>query len=1124
MDGAEGAAEPRARPEVRPELEPEGGPVRAGQRRLARVGRISALVGFKLLGFVLFLPVITAVLVGALMLDQAIPAPSWVVAAVEARAEGVLEGGSLDFGEITVRVGRDLHPKVEITDAVLRDAEGRVLVRVPLISVQASPRGLLFRGEFLPQVIRLVGGEIALARAADGRLAVSLGGIGGVGTGAVGQAENVADLMGQFDAIFDRPGLDALEEVAISGLVARIEDARAGRVWTVDGGEVRLDLTGERTRVTGEASLLSGRAFVTRVALTYESRKGSPAAQIGIVVTDAAAADIAAQSPSLSWLSVLDATLSAAFRVEIGVDGALGPMNAAVKLGQGALAPVAGAKPVGFDVARAYFSYDPTQAALRFAEIEVESDWGGFRASGDAFLRGMETGWPEELLGQFRLARISLNPAGLYPAPVEFDEAFADLRLTLAPFRVSLAQVALTDRAGRLDPGAVTRTMVTGEIGASPEGWSVALDGRVDALSVARLMALWPVSFRPGMRAWFDANVAGGELTDFAGAVRLRPGAPPLLSATYGFRGLDVRVLPQQPVVGNTVGTAWFQDDAFVLTLDEGAMVAGQGGAVDLAGSAMIVPDTRVPNAPAILQFRSDSTVTAAMAVLDKPPFGFVAGTGLPVAMADGRIAIAGEIRFPLGVVPGPGELGWDLSAQMTGVRSELIVPERVLAAAVLEGRTTPEMVEIGGAMTLDGIPAQAVWTLPLGPEAGEASVRADVELSPRFLDAFGIGLPDGTLSGAGVGRIEIGLPADGPPRFAMTSDLAGVGLQLPQVGWSLSRGATGRFVAEGRLGDVPEVSRILLEAPGLVAEGRVSLRADGTLDRARFDRVRIGGWFEGPVDLVGRGADRVVGVEVRGGWLDIAEADFGDSDEPGGPITATLQELRVMDGVVLTDLRTELDASAGIQGSFVGMVNGGPAVEGTVVPVPGGVEVRVQSERAGAVLRAADFFEGAEGGTLDLRLTQTGVEGQFDGRLAINGLQVTEAPALAQLLNAFSVVGLLQQLAGQGVVFDEVRADFRIDPDRVTVTRSSAVGLGLGLSLDGVYWTGPGTVDMQGVLSPFYILNAVGEVLTRRGEGLLGFSFRLTGPLADFDIAVNPLSVLTPGMFREIFRRPPPG
>jgi hypothetical protein len=158
------------------------------------------------------------------------------------------------------------------------------------------------------------------------------------------------------------------------------------------------------------------------------------------------------------------------------------------------------------------------------------------------------------------------------------------------------------------------------------------------------------------------------------------------------------------------------------------------------------------------------------------------------------------------------------------------------------------------------------------------------------------------------------------------------------------------------------------------------------------------------------------------------------------------------------------------------------------------------------------------------LWLTQTGRDGEFDGRLAIDGLRVNEAPALAQLLNAVSVVGLLQQMSGQGIVFDEVRADFRIDPKRIVLSQASAVGVGLGLSLDGVLERASGAVDMQGVLSPFYLFNAVGEVLTRRGEGLLGFSFRLTGEFLDVEIAVNPLSVLTPGMFREIFRRPPPG
>jgi light-regulated signal transduction histidine kinase (bacteriophytochrome) len=45
-------------------------------------------------------------------------------------------------------------------------------------------------------------------------------------------------------------------------------------------------------------------------------------------------------------------------------------------------------------------------------------------------------------------------------------------------------------------------------------------------------------------------------------------------------------------------------------------------------------------------------------------------------------------------------------------------------------------------------------------------------------------------------------------------------------------------------------------------------------------------------------------------------------------------------------------------------------------------------------------------------------------------------------------VVGLLQQLGGQGIAFDQVSADFRIDPDKIVVGRSSAVGAGLGLDI----------------------------------------------------------------------------
>ena len=130
----------------------------------------------------------------------------------------------------------------------------------------------------------------------------------------------------------------------------------------------------------------------------------------------------------------------------------------------------------------------------------------------------------------------------------------------------------------------------------------------------------------------------------------------------------------------------------------------------------------------------------------------------------------------------------------------------------------------------------------------------------------------------------------------------------------------------------------------------------------------------------------------------------------------------------------------------------------------------------------------------------------------------------MAELLAAVSIVGLLEQIEEEGIRFGDVEGRFRLDPKAVTLYRSSAVGASMGISLDGYYDLAGGTIDMQGVLSPLYILNVIGRIFSARdGEGLVGFNFTLTGDVDDPEIDINPLSILTPGVFREIFRRPPP-
>ena len=70
------------------------------------------------------LPLVFAVAAAVMIIDRDITAPSWIIERIEERAGVVLEGATLEFGSITVRIGRDLHPTVRLVDTRLIDAGG----------------------------------------------------------------------------------------------------------------------------------------------------------------------------------------------------------------------------------------------------------------------------------------------------------------------------------------------------------------------------------------------------------------------------------------------------------------------------------------------------------------------------------------------------------------------------------------------------------------------------------------------------------------------------------------------------------------------------------------------------------------------------------------------------------------------------------------------------------------------------------------------------------------------------------------------------------------------------------------------------------------------------------------
>ncbi|MHC0052796.1 YhdP family protein [Actibacterium sp. D379-3] len=1050
--------------------------------------------------------------------ERTLTVPAWATDRVAERLNAVLAPAALDLGAVQVVFSRKAPPQVHLLDATLSDANGRPLARMPDMQVTLAARALLDRRIEVRRVA-LSGPEITIRRAADGRLDLALG-----DAVAPFSAASVAQVLEQLDQALTVPALAAVEGVSAEGLQLRYVDARAGRAWLVRDGLLTLDQTASDLSAQLFFSLTSDQGVPSEVAMSFETLKGSAESRMSASFSDLPAADIATQSPALAFLTVLDAPISGAVRTGVSAGGSLAPLSAALEIGAGALHPVEGAAPIRFDRGKSYFRYDPAQDRITFDEVSVKTGAVSLTAEGHAYLRDYVGGWPTSLITQMRLRQVALTPKGVFAEPARFSAGAADLKLTLDPFTATIGQASLTDEAGVEYRG-------SGVVRAGREGWQIALDMTLDQITDTHLLQLWPVDLVPRTRQWVADNVQDALIFNVQGALRRAPGAPAVASLGYDFRDATVRFMKTMPPVEQGYGYAMIADESFTLVLESGTVAAPSGGAVDAAGTVVRVPDITERPARGEITLKTDSSVEAMLSLLDQPPLELMSKAGQPVALAEGRAQMVAQLSVPFVGGTQPQDVAYSVSGTLSDLRSGVIVNNRVIAAQQLTLNADATELSIAGQATLDGLPVQGVWSQPLGPaHKGSSRVEGTVELSQRAVDIFKIGLPAGSVTGRGLGAITLDLVQGQPARFALSSDLNRVGLHLPGLGWSKAKSAKGTLEVTGSLGTPPVVESLNFTAPGLRADGgRVAITADGALQEARFSRVRLGGWLDAPVTLAGRGAARPPAVVLGGGRVDLRNlpkawgGGNGGSGAATGPVQVALDRLVVSGGIALRDLRGTLSQAGGLNGQLTGTVEGGAPVAVTLAPARGGTGVRVRSDDAGGVLRGAGIFEKSNGGTLDLVLTPRGAPGDYDGTLSIKRTRVKGAPALAEMLSAISVVGLLEMLDGEGLVFSEVSSEFRLTPDALQVTRGSAVGPSLGISMAGVYLFGTNRMHMQGVISPIYLLNGIGAIFTRKGEGLFGFNYSLKGDPKNLRVGVNPLSILTPGMFREIFRSPAP-
>ncbi len=1045
---------------------------------------------------------------------RSIPVPETLRANIEDRVNARLAGQPLSLGGMRFGIGRDGVPQVLMQDIRIADPAGGGVAYLNSLGANLS-LDRLFRGRIAASDLILSGAQITIRRTADGSFAFRSDQL------TETEAETLPQLLARIETVLDTPALASLKEIQAGGVVVTLEDARSGRIWQATNATIIVRRTDDGVSLSVTSDVFNGSDDVAEMQLSLSHSRITGHAALGVQISNMPAVDIALQSPVVSWLSVLDAPISGALRTEVDETGRLTSFAGTLDIAKGALRPAEDVPPAEFDAAQAYFTFDPDRQRIDFSQISLEGDEGALSATGHAYLAELNGPWPEAFLGQFRIDKLDYEGGGVFQAPVAFEDIRADLRLRLDPFTAEIAQIVIDNQG--------TPVTATGRIEARDGGWHAAIDAASPQITGARVLELWPLKVSPISRAWLAANLKEGLLRNPAAGVRLVPGQKPDIALSFEFEDGTTSFLPAMPDLERVGGRVTMLNHDFTLGITEGGVTASTGEWLEAAGSVFRVKDVRPKPAWGTIEIAAAGPLSAVLTVLNNPPLRIMERAKRSADFAEARTQTHAVVELPLVNGIRNEDVTYDVTARLQDVRSDRLVEDRVFSASELKLAATEDGISINGNARLDGVPLTANWRQPFGEGADDGGrITGEIALSPETMSSFNIPLPDGLLQGRTTAQYDLTLPITGAPDLALTSDLTGLALAVPSINFRKPASSDGELVARLSLGDVPEFREFKVATDGLSLDGTLNF-SDAGFRSATFSEVRVDDWLDARLSLTPQGAGTA--IAITGGTFDLRRFESGSSGggrrgSDGGTIEVNLDRLIVSDSVTLSPIRGKIKQGPfGLSGQFQARVNGGTPIAGTLSPANGGTAIRIQADDAAGVIRDAALTPNTQLGNLDVVLTPVAgaPPGTYDGQFLIENIRLRNAPVMADLLDAISVVGLLDQLSGPGIKFSSIDGRFRLTPRRIQILEAAAVGPSIGVSADGLYDFSSKRLDVRGVISPVYFLNGIGSIFTRRGEGLFGFNYRVRGSVKDPQVRVNPLSIFTPGMFRRIFRSPPP-
>lgn len=944
-----------------------------------------------------------------------------------------------------------------------------------------------------------------------------------------------------------REGRKAASQLRAFGLrnaTLEIDDHGRRSVWQVDEMEIELDHHSRRSIIKGEGRISAG-GMPFGVSFVVDQSGKTRTLKLATTIEGLSLPALARNVPHLGLLAAIDAPVTARGETELTSDGTVVSGRFDVDLGHGSILPEAlGGMAIGIDGGKLALLYDGSTRRLELAPSNVQLDGSWLRIKGElkpvSAAGNTVTGWQLDLASiDGALAKVAGRPAA------RIDQL--ELRARLWPASGASELQSFVFKAGGADLRA-HGTMIGGE------NRSAQLDGRIGPMDAETIRLFWPEAISPSLRSAVLQRLVKGRLKEgkFQIASGKAAAATAGLSLSLEAEDLSIRPMPDLPPITIPSALLTRAGDQLALVAPEGQLEIAPNRRVTIKAASVVITGLDKEQPEAEISGRAQSTLATVADLLGRESIALIDPGQVP-AGTDGKVEAQWRATVPVTEGLSLADAKLDAKIRITDGRIPNVVgPHDVTSAAFTIG-ATERTVDLKGELLLAGVIAKANGQWILGESAEHQSpIVVTARLDNADRRRLGLSMDD-LVQGEVPLEVQITPGKGDRGRVVVNGDLTPAELTLEGLSWAKPAGRAARLsfeVVRPQGGRTVELQNFRISGDTITANGTLVFGPDGKLSSYRFPGFSIN--VVSNLELEGvRRPDNVWNVKVRGKTFDgmaimrslYAFEEKRKSASASDPLDldARIDTVIGHNDTTVRQLRLKFQRR---DKRIVGLemnatLDGGSPIEARMQSVQDGV-MHVETHDAGQALKTIGFYASMVGGRGDLWVDLDGSTGiERSGRIKINKFRILGDPVVSELVQGADETGPaiaigkerpVRRVVREEIVFDSLRGSFATGNGQVAIESLTAAGPLIGASVRGKMDFRTRSVSLGGTYVPLSGLNRVlagipifGELLTGpRKDGVIGITFAVDGSMANPNVIINPLSMVAPGVLREIFQMVP--